>query len=255
MVDDVQVIDVTLDNVDEVGCSCFMKADDQAHLDKIDWFKKRTKEGMKIKILKHKNEKKSIGYIEYTKGENAWRAVEAKDYLVVHCIWVSPNKYKEKGYGSLLLSEAINDAEKEGKLGVVAVVSESSFMANKDLFLNNKFESISNEKPFDLMVLSLKKGSLPVFIDTGKQLEKLKGLNAIYTKQCPWVLRLISEIKDVCSEFGFDITVKELESPKDVQKYSPSIYASFSLVYDGKLLADHYISATRLKNILKKLKK
>lgn len=33
---------------------------------------------------------------------------------------------------------------------------------------------------------------------------------------------------------------------------APSIYATFNLINNGKLLADHYISLTRFNNIIKK---
>ena len=49
------------------------------------------------------------------------------------------------------------------------------------------------------------------------------------------------------------LNIVELTSPKEAQN-APSIYATFNLIYDGKLLADHYISARRFTNIIKKEK-
>jgi hypothetical protein len=43
------------------------------------------------------------------------------------------------------------------------------------------------------------------------------------------------------------------EVPEEAQA-APSPYAVFNLIYDGRLLADHYISETRLMNILRKEK-
>jgi ribosomal protein S18 acetylase RimI-like enzyme len=109
-------------------------------------------------------ERKCIGFIEYIPGEYAWRAVDAQGYLFIHCIWISPNKYKRTGYGSLLIQECIKDAKKEGKYGVAVVTSEGPFMAGKDLFIKNEFESIAKVKPsFELMINRLKKGPLPRF--------------------------------------------------------------------------------------------
>jgi len=43
----------------------------------------------------------------------------------------------------------------------------------------------------------------------------------------------------------------ELENAKQAQN-APSIYTTFNLVYNGKLLVDHYISNKRFLNIIEK---
>lgn len=45
--------------------------------------------------------KKQVGFIEYTEAENSSRVVHADGYLVVHCLWVSE---VGKGYGTSLTS-------------------------------------------------------------------------------------------------------------------------------------------------------
>lgn len=47
------------------------------------------------------------------------------------------------------------------------------------------------------------------------------------------------------------IRLNEIKSAKDAQN-APSVHSTFTLIKDGKILADHYISTTRFKNILKK---
>jgi len=42
-----------------------------------------------------------------------------------------------------------------------------------------------------------------------------------------------------------------LKNAKGAQD-APSIYATFNVVYDGKLLVDHYISSKRFLNIINK---
>jgi len=46
--------------------------------------------------------------------------------------------------------------------------------------------------------------------------------------------------------------VVDLKSPADAQD-APTPYAVFAVIYDGQLLADHQISRTRFRNIMKKL--
>ena len=203
---------------------------------------------MKIKILFDEEDKKIHGYIEYTSGENAWRAVDAKDYLFIHCIWINPNNYKNKGYGSKLIKECINDAQ--GKNGLAVITSDDAFMASKDIFLKNGFKVISEDGKQQLMVHQLKKGSLPKFKDYKKQLDKYMGWYIVYSNQCPWVARFINEL-DSKTINQLKLKITELKTAKQAQD-APSIYSVFTLIKDGKILADHYISSTRLSNIIKK---
>jgi hypothetical protein len=172
--------------------------------------------------------------------------------LFIHCIWTTPNNIKNKGYGSKLIDECIKDAQNQGKLGVAVVTSEGSFMAGKDIFINNGFESIESAKPsFELMVRTLKKGPLPKFRDWEKPLKNYTGLNIIYSNQCPWVSRSIKELTDIAKKEGLKLKITELKTYKEAQN-APSIYAVFNLIYNGKLLSDHYISSRRFQNIIKK---
>lgn len=50
---------------------------------------------------------------------------------------------------------------------------------------------------------------------------------------------------------GLKINLTELRTAKEAQN-APSIYASFNLIYNGKLLSDHYISTRRFLNIINK---
>jgi len=125
-------------------------------------------------------------------------------------------------------------------------------MAGKDLFLKNEFKSIASAKPsFELMVKSLKEGSLPKFNDWEKQLSKYEGLNIIYSNQCPWVVRSIKELSETTKKKGLELKVTELKNAEQAQN-APSLYAVFNLIYNGKLLMDHYISNTRFLNIINK---
>lgn len=246
------IINIDENNISEYPPRCFLKPDNEGYKIKVEWLQKRFSEGMKIKQLYVENEKKAVSFIEYIPGEYAWRAVDAKDYMFIHCMWTSANKYKSKGYASLLIDECINDAEKQGMTGVAVVTSEGPFMTGKDLFLKNGFKSVSSVKPsFELMVKTLKSGSKPKFMDWENKLSKYNGLNIIYSNQCPWVARFIDELDEIAKKKDLKLKITELKNAKEAQN-APSVYASFNLVYDGKLLADHYISKTRFLNIINK---
>lgn len=244
------IVDVNADNISKYPPTCFLNPNNVGYQIKAEWLKERFKEGLKIKALYFENDKKCHGFIEYVPGEHAWRAVEAKDYIFIHCIWVSPNKFKNKGYGSLLLAECVKDAEQQGNAGVAVITSEGPFMANKELFLKNGFKEVQKSGIFTLLVRQLKKAAEPKFKDCEKQLSINEGLKIVYSNQCPWVARFINELPETIKGKDLKVDVVELETAKQAQA-APSIYAVFSLVNDRKLLSDHYISNTRFLNILK----
>jgi hypothetical protein len=100
-------------------------------------------------------------------------------------------------------------------------------------------------------VYSLTKGPLPKFRDWRSRLADYQGLHIIYANQCPWVARSIPELSGIASDHGLDLQVTELKTAREAQN-APSVYGIFSLVFNAKLLADHYLSATRFRNILRK---
>ena len=249
----IKIINIDKNNISQHEPTCFLNPKNEGYQIKLEWLKKHFSEGLTIRQLYLENEKKPVGFIEYVPGEYAWRAVDAKGYMFIHCMWVSPNKYKKKRYGSLLIKECIKDAEKQGKYGVAVLVSEGPFMAGKDIFLKNGFKPVAQFKPsFNLMVRTLKEGGpMPKLNDCEKQLNKYEGLNLIYSNQCPWVARSIKDMIETAKSKDLKLKVTELKNAKEAQN-TPSVYATFNLVYNGKLLADHYISNTRFLNIIKK---
>jgi len=248
------IVEVNSENLSQHPPSCFLNPKNVGCQIKLDWLKERFAEGLKIKLLYFPNDKKCHGFIEYVLGENAWRAVDAKGYLFIHCIWVYPNNAKNKGYGSLLVEECLKDAVKQGKAGVAVIASDGPFMAKKDLFLKNGFKIVQMLGAFTLLVKQLREAPEPKFKDYEKQLASFKGLNIVYSNQCPWVARFVTEIGETIQKKGLTVNLVELKTPEQAQN-APSIYAVFNLVNNGKLLADHYISNTRFLNIINKLSK
>jgi len=151
------IVDVSSENLVQYPPACFLNPKNVGCQIKLDWLKERFAEGLKIKLLYFANDKKCHGFIEYVPGEHAWRAVDAKGYFFIQCIWIYPNNVKNKGYGSLLVEECVKDATKQGKAGVAVITSEGPFMAKKDLFLKNGFKIAQTSGAFTLMVKQLRK--------------------------------------------------------------------------------------------------
>lgn len=254
----VKIIDTTTENIHEFGMCGYKNIKIEGYKRKINWVKKQFKNGMKYKIL-YSEEDGAVGGIEYINAEYSYRPVIAKDYLLIHCIYILKKKYKTKGYGKLLIDEAINDAKEQKLNGVSVVTRHSTFMAGSELFLKNGFQKVDTLEPdFELLVNKFNKSAEDPKFNTGieKELKKYKnGLTIVTSDQCPYSLKVVTEISEVAKSV-YKITPKivELKSFKQAQKI-PCGFGSFCIFYEGKVIADHPISSTRFKNIMNKLKK
>ena len=249
----IEIIDTNPSNISEYGLFCIKNPRHKGYQRKLDWLQQRFSKGLKLKILYSPSEG-AVGFIEYIPGEYAWRAVDANGYMVIHCIWVSHKKYQRKGYASLLLEECIKDAKKENKYGVVMVTSGGPWLASKELFLKNGFESVDQAPPsFELLAKKLQNGPLPTFKkDWEIKLNKYSsGLTIIYANQCPYITYSVKAIKEASQELGIKINQIELTNCEETQN-APSAYGVFSLICNGKLLSYHYISKRRFTNIINK---
>lgn len=243
------IVGVTPDNISEhPQVVCFINPKHEYYQKKIDWLIKQFENGLKIKLLYLENEKRPIGYIEYVPGEYCWRSVNAKGYMFIHCLWTNGKKYQHQGLGSLLLGEVNKDAK--DMFGVAVVTSDKSFMTDKQIFIKNGFDIVSESGKEQLMMKKFKEGPPPSINNWQSEIEKYKGLTIVYSKQCPWVARFIEEVKPFLKDHNLSPKMIEICTPAQAQK-APSLYSVFNLIYNGKLLADRYISTTRFVNIVK----
>jgi hypothetical protein len=216
---------------------------------KLKWLMDRFNEGLKIKMLDLRQGGR--GFIEYIPGEFAWRAVNAKQYMFIHCVWVA-GKSKGKGYATLLLNECKKDAKKTEMKGVTVLTSEGNWLVGKRFFLKHGFESVDKRPPFTLLVKKFSDAPSPSL--PGNFEERLaqygKGLTIIRSDQCPYIDAAVKAALDTAKELGISTKVIELKSSEDVRNLSPSPYGVFGLVHDGKLVSYHSMSKKDLMNIL-----
>jgi GNAT superfamily N-acetyltransferase len=252
---DIDIVDIGPYNIQDYGVCFINNPKHSGYLAKVKWLKKRFEEGLKIKQLVLTETNKVEGYIEYVPGELAWRAVDAKGYMFIHCIFVTHKQFRSKGYATALLNECLKDAKLAKMNGVAVITSEGSWMAGKALFLKNGFQELEHAPPrFDLLVKKFKKSAPnPKFpIDWDKRLGKFKDLTIAYTNQCPWAAKGLKDIRVAAKELGIQVNFIEFERAKDVQDRAPSPYGIFQVVKDGRIYADNCISGTRFKNIVQK---
>ena len=89
-----KLVEVTPENAIKETFFCIKDSKRQGFKDKTEWFKKRHGEGLKIKILKNE-ENKMIGFIEYVPAKNAWRPIDANNYMFISLYLYILKKGKE----------------------------------------------------------------------------------------------------------------------------------------------------------------
>lgn len=250
------LIAVDATNFDALPC-CGIKC--QTHigrLQKRDWLDANATFGLRAKILLAPDDK-PCGYIEYLPGEYVWRGVKAAGYMFIHCVWMHSRQYQRRGWGSRMIEACLADARSAGMLGVAALGREGPWSAGNRLFLANGFDLVDTAPPdFQLLVHNFRvTAANPSFPkDWDRKIARYgRGLTIIRSNQCPYLAKFTSEIaQSATEEYGITPSIVELESARGAQN-APTPYAVFSLIYNGRLLADHPISRTRFRNIMNRL--
>ena len=128
-------------------------------------------------------------------------------------------------------------------------------MASSDIFLGCGFECVDTAPPsFELLAKKLRKAPSPKF-KTGwdPTLRKYRsGLTIIKSDQCPCVAKSTDDILQACRTLRIRPKVVQLKTGSQARQ-APSAYGIFNIIHDGKVVADHPISATRFRNIMNKV--
>ncbi len=254
MSDKVLIVTVDAENVAQQRFFCYKsKPKSEGYRRKMDWLEGRFAEGMQIKILYEGD--RSVGFVEYIPGEFAWRAVEAKGYMVIHCLWVV-GKGKGKGYGSRLVAECVQDARNLGKRGVAMVTSSGNWLAGKKILLKNGFESVDQAPPsFELLVKRFDEAPLPAFPrNWDERLGRYgSGITIVRSDQCPYIVDAVKGTLKFAAERDVEARVVEMTSADQVQHSAPSAYGVFSIVYNGKLATYQWLGKKEKEGLLRLL--
>jgi hypothetical protein len=250
------LVDVDPASVESLPCCGVKNPVHDGRVRKNCWLKSYFPKGLKAKVLVLPGNRQ-CGYIEYVPGEYAWRGVNAPGYMFIHCIWTFSREIQHKGFGRTLIQACIDDALKSGMKGLAVVARNRPWLAKPDIFLANSFEVVDSAPPDYQLLVRKFDGSAENPAFTGEWEKKLKkygkGLTIIRSDQCPHIAKFAGEIIECAKkEYGVDPRIVELKSHKDAQR-APTPYAVFSIIHDGRVIADHQISRTRFRNIMNRL--
>ena len=246
---------VTLDlvgpeNLAHCGIGCLVGRASPGYAAKVKWLTQRFSEGLRC-LLFRDAEGRPLAFLEFVPGEFAWRPVDAGGWLFVHCLWVYPRGQQVGGLGSRLIQACVEEARAGHALGVAAMVSEGPWMAGQEVFLRNGFEPVGKADRFQLLVRRLRPGPAPSFRDIRGRAARYRGLHLVYCAQCPMLPKSAHDLSEMAAEHGLTLEITQLRTAREAQA-APSYYGVFSLLWNGRLLSDHYVSRGRFQGMLKK---
>ena len=249
------LVDLDPTNLGTLPCCGIKNPAHPGRCEKNRWLQAQFKKGLRAKVLMAPGGRQ-CGYIEYLPGEYAWRGVDAAGYLFIHCIWTYQKQYQHRGLGGKLIQACLDDAAAAGRKGVAVVARKGPWLAGPEIFLANGFELVDTAPPdYQLLVRKFDPSAAnPSFRGNweSKRAKYGRGLTLIVAGQCSHIAKFAGEIAESAArDYKLTPRIVKLRSCREAQN-APTPYAVFALLYNGRILADHPISCTRFRNIMKR---
>ena len=253
---DFRIIDLNEANIDDYGAFCMQsKRNTKGYNNKLNWMKERFKEGLRVKLLMinegAKRGFRARGFIEYIPGEHAWRGVNSKGFMFIHCVWVV-GRNKGHGYGTMLLQKCLDDAK--GMNGVAVMTSEKTWLPKKHLFVKNGFEKADAMLPyFELYAKRFSKTApLPRFnlIPESRLRKYASGITIFKSDQCPYTDGYANLVAEIARQKGVPVRIEQVKTCEEAQN-GVYPYGSFCVLFNGKVLTHRSIGRKELLEVLK----
>lgn len=251
-----ELVLVGSDNLEQCGIGCIANRRHVGFQPKVQWLQRRFDEGLRYLLFRDERGK-ALAFLEFVPGEAAWRPVDADGWLFIHCLWVYREGQKVGGLGSRLIQACVEEARKQQRDGVAVMVSNGPWMVGAQIYLRNGFEVVDESDRFQLLVHRFArrgKTAAPSTPQIRRQPDLApyqNGLHLVYAPQCPMLPKSVHDLTEMAAENGLELQVTELATPRQAQQ-SPSLYGVYALLWNGRLLADHYVSKGRFKGLLHK---
>lgn len=228
-------------NSEHICCGFSDKKSAHGYECKKEWLKREFDNGY---VFRRLDERAKV-FTEYGPAESAWVPINAPNYLLINCLWVS-GQYKGKGHAKALLQSIIEQAKSNNNEGLVTVVGTKKFhfMSDTKWFLKQGFETIE-KLSYGFSLLSMKltpealvTSSVPAFkqcVQSG-ECEHKDGLVVYYSHRCPFTEYHVHEsLKETARKRNISLKIIPLESMEQAQN-APSPATIFSLFYNGHFL-------------------
>lgn len=234
-----KIITINSSNIDKehICCAFSDKKCKDGYKLKKDWLKQEFENGYVFRRI----DARAKVFIEYGPAEKAWAPVDAPNYLLINCFWVS-GQYKGHGYAKELLRLAMDDAKLQGKAGLVTVVGTTKFhfMSETKWLLKQGFETCEKiSSGFSLLVKKVNpNASNPKFKESvkGGECSDKEGLVAYYSNRCPFTDYYVNTtLKETAIQRKLPLKIIKLESMEQAQS-APTPATIFSLFHKGKFV-------------------
>jgi len=234
-----ELIDLNNENIskEHICCAISDKKCADSYQSKKEWLTTEFENGY---VFKRINARAKV-FMEYGPVESSWVPVTAPNYLNINCFWVS-GKYKKNGYGKELLKNAIDQAKRDGKEGLVTVVGTKKFhfMSDPRWFLKQGFEEVEKiSSGFSLLMKKLNpKAQNPYFNESVKSGEcsNKKGIVVYYSNRCPFAeFHAKNSLQETAKNRNLPLTIIKLKTNEEA-KMAPSPATIFSLFLNGKFI-------------------
>ena len=248
-----KLITLSKENIsDEHICCAFSdKKCKEGYEAKKQWLKKQFENGYVFR----KADVRGKVFIEYVDAENVWLPVDANNYLVINCFWVS-GKYKGQGLGKQLYNECLKETRVRNKDGIVVVTGKKKqpFMSEKKFFQKQGFELFDTAEPyFELWGKKLNpKAENPKFKDCAKNAtcDNKDGLTVYYTNACPFTEYYVAELEVVAVEQGFKIKTVKIETKEQAQNHFVP-FTNYSVFQNGRFVTQHILNERYFQKFIK----
>lgn len=233
------LIQLTKENIatEHICCAISDKKCKDSYQKKKDWLTQEFENGYVFRRI----DARAKVFIEYGPSEFAWAPINAPNYLLINCFWVS-GKYKGQGYGKELLQKAEEDALAQGRDGLVTIVGTKKFhfMSDTKWLLKQGFESCEyTETGFSLLVKKLnnkapspklKKCAVESIVDDNN------GIVAYYSNRCPFSeYHVLTSLTETAKKRNIPLKIVKLETMEQAQN-APTPATLFSFFYKGKFI-------------------
>ncbi|MCD4751947.1 MAG: GNAT family N-acetyltransferase [Anaerolineaceae bacterium] len=238
-----EIIKLTEQNIEKehICCAISDKKSKEGYEAKKQWLKNQFSDGYVFKKL----DVRGKVFIEYVSAENAWSPIDAPDYMLINCFWVS-GQYKGKGHGKALYEECVRDSK--GKNGIVVVTGKKKqpFMSEKKFFQKQGFELCDTAEPyFELWYKKFKNDApIPKFKECSKngECDNKEGITVYYTNACPFTEYYVNrELVKVAKEKGKALKVVKIASKEQAQNHFVP-FTNYSVFNNGKFVTQHILN-------------
>ncbi len=192
----------------------------------------------------HRLDARGKVFIEYGPGAQAWLPVEASDWMIIGCFWVS-GRFKKLGHAKALLDKAQEDAEINGLNGLAAVVGRKKFHFQSDgkYLIKQGFHEVDHtQSGFSLLVREgadvIQKTPRPRFTEAARsgRATTTTGVCVYYSNRCPFTqFHIDTSLRETCAKRDLPLSIHKINSLEDART-CPAPSTIFSLFLHGTFI-------------------